>query len=251
MALAGAATALGGDWVPLAWSDLGLCALAALGVAAGYIAFVAALAHGELSFVATFRYTAIPMAMLLGFAVWGDVPTARMLAGAALIMGSGLYIVWRERQVARVPPRRRPDERVLPLSLAPPARQHRPGAQPAEQNWSKDGEPALAAHAVIAATLACRRSAGRSLPGRRSGQGRRGLHRAGRAAVGEPIHKALNAAKERGEITYEWSENVANTDYERVMREYAEAGNQLIVGEVFGVERAARRSPRTIPRRRS
>ena len=38
------------------------------------------------------------------------------------------------------------------------------------------------------------------------------------------IHKALNAAQERGEITYEFSENVANTDYERVMREYAEQG---------------------------
>ncbi len=54
------------------------------------------------------------------------------------------------------------------------------------------------------------------------------------------IHKALNAAKERGEIAYVWSESVANTDYERVMREYAEAGNKLVFGEVFGVERAAR-----------
>lgn len=54
------------------------------------------------------------------------------------------------------------------------------------------------------------------------------------------IHKALNAAQERGEITYTFSENVANTDYERVMREFAEAGARLVVGEVFGVERAAR-----------
>ena len=54
------------------------------------------------------------------------------------------------------------------------------------------------------------------------------------------IHKALNAAKERGDIEYVYSENVANTDYERVMREYAEAGNDLIIGEVFGVEQAAR-----------
>ncbi|RYH10987.1 BMP family protein [Tropicimonas sp. IMCC6043] len=54
------------------------------------------------------------------------------------------------------------------------------------------------------------------------------------------IHKALNAAAERGDIDYLFSENVANTDYERVMREYAEAGQQLIVGEVFGLERAAR-----------
>ncbi|MEZ5715214.1 MAG: BMP family protein [Paracoccaceae bacterium] len=55
------------------------------------------------------------------------------------------------------------------------------------------------------------------------------------------IHKALNAAAERGDIDYVFSENVANTDYERVMREYAEAGQQLIVGEVFGLERAARK----------
>ena len=55
------------------------------------------------------------------------------------------------------------------------------------------------------------------------------------------IHKALNTAAERGAIEYTYSENVANTDYERVMREYAEQGQNLIVGEVFGLERAARK----------
>lgn len=54
------------------------------------------------------------------------------------------------------------------------------------------------------------------------------------------IHKAASAAKERGDIEYVFTENVSNNDYERVMREYAEAGNQLILGEVFGVEDAAR-----------
>ncbi len=55
------------------------------------------------------------------------------------------------------------------------------------------------------------------------------------------IHKALKEAADRGDIDYVWSENVANNDYERVMREYAEGGQQLIVGEVFGLERAARK----------
>ncbi|MFD3190140.1 BMP family protein [Sedimentitalea sp. HM32M-2] len=55
------------------------------------------------------------------------------------------------------------------------------------------------------------------------------------------IHKALNAAQDRGDIEYVFSENVANTDYERVMREYAEQGVSLVVGEVFGLERAARK----------
>ncbi len=52
------------------------------------------------------------------------------------------------------------------------------------------------------------------------------------------IHKALNAATG---ISYEYSENVSNTDYERVMREYAEKGVKLIVGEAFSVETGARK----------
>jgi basic membrane lipoprotein Med (substrate-binding protein (PBP1-ABC) superfamily) len=54
------------------------------------------------------------------------------------------------------------------------------------------------------------------------------------------IHKAAEAAVERGEITYVFSENTSNTDYPRVMREYADAGHQLLMGEIFGVEQAAR-----------
>ena len=54
------------------------------------------------------------------------------------------------------------------------------------------------------------------------------------------LHNALQAAEDRGEIAYDYSENVSNTDYERVMREYAEQGVQLIVGEAFGVEQPSR-----------
>ena len=62
------------------------------------------------------------------------------------------------------------------------------------------------------------------------------------------IHKALNAAKDRGEIEYMFSENVANADYERVMREYAEQGNTFIVGESFAVEAAARKVAKDYPK---
>lgn len=63
------------------------------------------------------------------------------------------------------------------------------------------------------------------------------------------IHKAALAAKERGDIDYTFSEKVANTDYERVMREYCEAGHQLIVGEAFAVEDAARAVAKDYPDR--
>lgn len=54
------------------------------------------------------------------------------------------------------------------------------------------------------------------------------------------IHKAALTAQEAGEIEYTFTENTANTDYSRVMREYAEGGQDLIIGEIFGVEAEAR-----------
>lgn len=54
------------------------------------------------------------------------------------------------------------------------------------------------------------------------------------------LHQALSNAEARGEVEYAFSEKVANTDYIRVLREYAESGVDLIVGEAFGISREAR-----------
>ena len=62
------------------------------------------------------------------------------------------------------------------------------------------------------------------------------------------IHKALNAAAERGEIEYRFAENISNADYERVLRQYSEQGNALIVGEAFAVESAVRKVARDYPK---
>ena len=62
------------------------------------------------------------------------------------------------------------------------------------------------------------------------------------------LHNALKAAEARGDIEYKASENVSNADYERVMREYATAGNNLIVGEAFAVEAAARKVAKDFPK---
>jgi basic membrane protein A and related proteins len=62
------------------------------------------------------------------------------------------------------------------------------------------------------------------------------------------IHKALSAEKASGAIEYVFSENVSNADYERVMRQYAEQGNALIVGEAFAVEAAARKVAKDYPK---
>ncbi len=61
------------------------------------------------------------------------------------------------------------------------------------------------------------------------------------------LHRALEGAREAGEIEYTFSEKVANTDYVRVMREYAESGVQLIVGEAFGISKEARKVAEDYP----
>jgi len=54
------------------------------------------------------------------------------------------------------------------------------------------------------------------------------------------LHEALTQAAEDGSIEYVFSEGVSGNDYARAMREYAEQGVQLIVGESYAVEREAR-----------
>ncbi|MGO8462922.1 BMP family ABC transporter substrate-binding protein, partial [Rhizobium ruizarguesonis] len=54
------------------------------------------------------------------------------------------------------------------------------------------------------------------------------------------LHKALQDAAKAGVIEYVFSEGVSGPDYPRAMREYAEQGNTLIIGEAYAVEKEAR-----------
>jgi drug/metabolite transporter (DMT)-like permease len=46
--------------------------------------------------VAPFQYFSLIWAMMLGFAIWGDLPTASLLIGGAIVAGSGLFLLWHE-----------------------------------------------------------------------------------------------------------------------------------------------------------
>lgn len=54
------------------------------------------------------------------------------------------------------------------------------------------------------------------------------------------LHEAMLNAADEGLVEYVFSEGVSGTDYARAMREYAEQGHQLIVGESYAVETEAR-----------
>ena len=90
-----------GGWTPPAAADVSLLACGAVLLLVGYQFIIMAMRAGEISFVAPFRYTALLWAILLGFLVFGDVPDLPMIAGATIIVGSGLYTLYRERVVGR------------------------------------------------------------------------------------------------------------------------------------------------------
>lgn len=80
---------------PVDWLMLG--AAITLGVAA-YYAIVAAMRVGEVSFVTPFRYSRILFALVVAMTVFGERPNGLMLLGTAIIVGSGIYTLWRERK---------------------------------------------------------------------------------------------------------------------------------------------------------
>jgi drug/metabolite transporter (DMT)-like permease len=86
-----------GGWTPPSTGALGLQALAAVLLLIGYQCIIMALRSGDISAVAPFRYSALLWAMLLGYLMFGDVPDAMMVTGAAIIVLSGLYAFYRER----------------------------------------------------------------------------------------------------------------------------------------------------------
>jgi drug/metabolite transporter (DMT)-like permease len=67
----------------------------------GYLTSVMAMRHGDIGLVAPFRYTSLLWAMVLGLLVFGDLPDRWTLLGASIVIGAGLFTLWRERKLRR------------------------------------------------------------------------------------------------------------------------------------------------------
>ncbi len=81
------------EWVKISGGVLaGVC---------GYYAIVIAMRIGDASVVTPFRYTRLLFSILVGAIFFSERPDIWMLAGATLVIGSGLYTFLRERQMLR------------------------------------------------------------------------------------------------------------------------------------------------------
>ncbi len=90
------------DWVwpstPLVW-----LLVVTLGIwgAAGHGIFIMAYRHANAATLAPFIYLSLITHTSLGYLVFGHVPDIWTVAGACIIVGSGLYILWREQVTAK------------------------------------------------------------------------------------------------------------------------------------------------------
>ncbi|TVQ56493.1 MAG: DMT family transporter [Rhodobacteraceae bacterium] len=104
---AGLGAVLATLWLPLVWttptpSDAALMVLLGLLGAAGQLMFIFAYTLAPASAVAPLTYVGLVFAGLFGWTFFDDIPDGFTLAGAAVIVGSGLY-VWRRERLGSAP----------------------------------------------------------------------------------------------------------------------------------------------------
>jgi drug/metabolite transporter (DMT)-like permease len=98
VAVAGCGWAVVEGWQPMSLRAVGFIVGSSILLAIGYQLVVIALrSGGEFSVIGAFRYSAILWALGIGYVVWGEVPNTLALAGIAVIVAAGLYILHRER----------------------------------------------------------------------------------------------------------------------------------------------------------
>ena len=94
-------TALFALLLPLGWVtptpvDAAWIAFNGISNAVGQYWWTRALHLAPASAVAPLFYLSLVWASILGFAVWGEVPTLSLVLGSAVVVASGLFLLWRE-----------------------------------------------------------------------------------------------------------------------------------------------------------
>ena len=90
--------------LPFGWvmpTHIELLGLVLIGVLGGlsHLLLTESYRHAPASVVAPFDYTAMIWAFLLGYVVFGELPSAFVFVGAAIVVACGLFVIWREHRV--------------------------------------------------------------------------------------------------------------------------------------------------------
>lgn len=88
-------------WVPPAASDVALLALLGVVSMTAHVLVNRAFKLADAAIVAPLQYTQLFWAIIFGYIFFHDLPSATMMAGAALIVASGLFIFFRENKLKK------------------------------------------------------------------------------------------------------------------------------------------------------
>ncbi len=89
------------EWAPVTPRLWGLMVASALFVVGGYFFSVQVMRAGDVAFIAPFRYTGLIWALVLGWLVFDHWPAPLTLVGAGIIVATGLFTLYRERQLLK------------------------------------------------------------------------------------------------------------------------------------------------------
>ncbi|MDE9451354.1 DMT family transporter [Aliiroseovarius sp. Z3] len=92
---------LGVDWAPVTPRSGGLLTLSAAFIFMGYLFSVMVMRVGDIGFIAPFRYTGLIWALIIGLIFFGEWPDWVTLVGAGIVVATGLFTLFRERQVSQ------------------------------------------------------------------------------------------------------------------------------------------------------
>jgi drug/metabolite transporter (DMT)-like permease len=86
-------------WVTPSGSET--AALIGIGIlgGTGHIFLTESYRYASASLAAPFDYTSMIWALVLGYAMFGETPTSAIVLGSAIITATGLFVIWRERQL--------------------------------------------------------------------------------------------------------------------------------------------------------
>ncbi len=88
-------------WGPVTLDQAGFVLMLAVTLVVGQWLMLRAFRLAPIGVVAPFQYTGIVWATLIGWAFWKEFPAPNVWFGAAILIASGLYVMWRERVRAR------------------------------------------------------------------------------------------------------------------------------------------------------
>ncbi len=83
-------------WVALSLEQAVTLVVAGIAGGVGQVLLTECYRHADVSVVAPFEYTSLLLSIAVGYLAFHEVPTVEMLIGATLVVGAGLFIIWRE-----------------------------------------------------------------------------------------------------------------------------------------------------------